>query len=230
MITSIYFNNLNSYEDLGLTITDMVDIPVAKEEIEVNNGYIIKTGKYSNLELPITFRTKNLNGLLRYQDEIMSWLTDIKDNKLSFSFTPNKYYIVKNVVVENVSRDFHAYNTISVTFTLEPFKYDLYDEVITFTNNLEKIYYNGTVPGEMNVKIYGNGTIRFSVNDDMVQINSVKKYVELDSKYLLCLNEDKTSKSRDMIGGFPILTRGLNEIKWSGNLTKIEITPRTAYL
>ena len=96
-------------------------------------------------------------------------------------------------------------------------------------NNNSKIYYTGTVPGECNIKIYGNGNIQLTINSDTVQINNVNEYVELDSKFLLCLNKDKTSKSRDMIGHFPLLIRGFNTVSWEGNVSKVEILPRTAY-
>ena len=33
-----------------------------------------------------------------------------------------------------------------------------------------------------------------------------------------------------MSGGFPILTKGINNISWTGNVTKIELLKRTAYL
>lgn len=229
MVTSIFFNNLDSYKDLRLTISDMAYIPVANEEIEESNGYIIKTGKYPNIELPVTFRTKRLDGLLHYQDKIVNWLNNVKDNRLRFSFSPKKYYIVKNVIINNISRDFHAYGTISVTFILEPFKYKLYEHPITLTNP-QKINYDGTVNGEPNFKIYGNGNIQLSINSETVQINNVDGYVELDTKYMLCLNQNKTSKSRDMVGGFPVLSIGINVISWSGNVNRIEMLKRTSYL
>ena len=58
-ITNIVFNNLNSSKDLGLAITDMANIPVANETIEMVNGYTIRTGEYLRIELLITFRSKN---------------------------------------------------------------------------------------------------------------------------------------------------------------------------
>ena len=33
-----------------------------------------------------------------------------------------------------------------------------------------------------------------------------------------------------MIGGFPMLTKGINDISWTGNVTKVELQKRTAYL
>lgn len=227
--TSIYFNNFNSHKDLGLTITDMVNIPIPNEEVEVSNGYTIRTGKYSPLELPVTFRLESFRHLFHRHDKIMRWLTDIKDNRLMFSFAPKTYYVVKNVVIENLKREFGKYNTISVVFTLEPFRYKLYEKTL-FPTNPQRIHYEGTAPGEINLKIYGNGNIQLTINSETVQINNINEYVELDSKYLLCLNKDKTSKSRDMIGGFPMLDNGINEISWTGNVTKVELLKRTAYL
>ena len=228
-ITNIVFNNLNSSKDLGLAITDMANIPVANETIEMVNGYIIRTGEYLPIELPITFRSKNLKNIIDHQEEILDWLYNVKDNKLILSFMPNRYYIVKNVVVDNISRDFDKYNTISVTFTLEPFKYDIYDKTMILTKS-EKIYYMGNAKGKPKLKIYGSGNIELTINSETIQIKNIDEYVELDSKFLLCLNKNQQSKSRDMSGGFPILTKGINNISWTVNVTKIELLKRTAYL
>lgn len=228
-ITNIVFNNLNSSKDLGLAITDMANIPVANETIEMVNGYIIRTGEYLPIELPITFRSKNLKNIIDHQEEILDWLYNVKDNKLILSFMQNRYYIVKNVVVDNISRDFEKYNTISVTFTLEPFKYDIYDKMMILTKS-EKIYYMGNAKGKPKLKIYGSGNIELTINSETIQIKNIDEYVELDSKFLLCLNKNQQSKSRDMSGGFPILTKGINNISWTGNVTKIELLKRTAYL
>ena len=228
-ITNIVFNNLNSSKDLGLAITDMANIPVANETIEMVNGYIIRSGEYLPIELPITFRSKNLKNIIDHQEEILDWLYNVKDNKLILSFMPNRYYIVKNVVVDNISRDFDKYNTISVTFTLEPFKYDIYDKMMILTKS-EKIYYMGNAKGKTKLKIYGSGNIELTINSETIQIKNIDEYVELDSKFLLCLNKNQQSKSRDMSGGFPILTKGINNISWTGNVTKIELLKRTAYL
>lgn len=228
-ITNIVFNNINSSKDLGLAITNMANIPVANETIEMVNGYIIRTGEYLPIELPITFRSKNLKNIIDHQEEILDWLYNVKDNKLILSFMPNRYYIVKNVVVDNISRDFDKYNTISVTFTLEPFKYDIYDKTMILTKS-EKIYYMGNAKGKPKLKIYGSGNIELTINSETIQIKNIDEYVELDSKFLLCLNKNQQSKSRDMSGGFPILTKGINNISWTGNVTKIELLKRTAYL
>ena len=227
METYIDFNNRNSLYDFGLGITNMGSLPVANEIVEYVNGYTIKTGEYDPIELPITFKDRKWRSIIDFQHDIIDWLTNIQDNKLMFSFSSDKYYLVKNVVVGEITRNHNKYNTIDVTFTLEPFKYQL-ESVITLTKTSD-IYYQGNVEGECNIKIYGSGNIQLTINNETIQINNVDEYVELDSKFLLCLNSDKTSKSRDMIGHFLLLKRGFNNISWTGNVSKVELLPRTAY-
>ena len=227
MITSINFNNNNSLNDFDLVIVDMENIPVSNEVVEYDNGYTIRTGEYDPIELPITFRNKRAKSIIENKISIIDWLTDIKDNKLIFSFMSDKYYIVKKVTIENIIRNYNKYNTIETIFLLEPFKYDIESPI--YLSSPTNLYYQGTVPGECNIKIYGSGNIQLTINDDTVQINNINQFVELDSKFLLCLNSDKTNKTKDMIGNFPLLTKGENKISWSGSISKIEILPRTAY-
>lgn len=227
MKTYINFNNYNSLYDLDLVIVDMENIPVANEVVEYENGYTIRTGQYENIELPITFRSIKAKSIIEKQFDVIDWLTNIKDNKLTFSFMNDKYYVVKNIKIENITRNFNRYNTVETIFILEPFKYE-HEWVINILESTN-LFYKGTVQGECNIKIYGSGNIQLTINDETVQINNVEDYVELDSKLLLCLNLDKTSKTRDMIGHFPLLTRGENHISWTGNVSKVEILPRTAF-
>lgn len=227
MITYINFNNNNSLNDFDLVIVDMENIPIPNEVIEYDNGYTIRTGEYEPIEIPIIFRSKNAKSIIDNKINIIDWLTSIDDNKLIFSFMSDKYYIVKNITIENIVRNYNRYNTIETVFLLEPFKYEIESPI--YLSNSTNLYYQGTAPGECNIKIYGNGNIQLTINDDTVQINNVNQYVELDSKFLLCLNLDKTSKTKDMIGNFPILNKGKNKISWTGNVSKVEILPRTAY-
>lgn len=221
-LSSIFFNNYSSLEDLNLSILEY-EIPTSKEKIESIGSYKVKTGEYENIKIPLKLRYRGRN-IFNIRDQIIEWLFNIYDNKLIFSFIEGRYYEVKFVDFDKLLVN---KNTFDIVFECEPFAYALESYIIL--NNNSKIYYNGTVPGECNIKIYGSGNIQLTINDNTIQINSVNEYVELDSKLLLCLNKDKTSKSRDMIGHFPLLTKGTNEISWSGSVSKVEILPRTAY-
>lgn len=202
------------------------------EEINVqgrNGSLIVKDGTYKNkiLSFELGILSESKQDLLNKIDEIIEWLTKIEDNKLFYD-REDRYYIVKHIEFADIENKRYLFGKFTVNFICEPFYYDLNEYPLTLTTH-ETLFYKGTVPGECNIKIYGSGNIQLTINSETVQINNVNEYVELDSKLLLCLNKDKTSKSRDMIGHFPLLIRGSNTISWTGNVSKIEILPRTAY-
>lgn len=232
----LIFNNI-FVEDIGLIVVEGPSEILAQEEyeeidVEGRNGkLIINKGSY-----PDTIKTFKLTSINYEDDEdielmienINNWLFDMTDNKLLYTYD-SKYNIAKKVVIaEDVKTTFEEFGDFTVNFICEPFYYDLNEYPLILTSH-ENIFYKGTVKGEPNIKIYGSGNIQLTINSETVQINNVNEYVELDSKLLLCLNSDKTSKSRDMIGNFPLLTKGINNISWTGNVSKVEILPRTAY-
>lgn len=131
-------------------------------------------------------------------------------------------------MVGDISTEFETFGDFKVTFICEPFNYDLNENPIILTNEAN-IFNSGHFPSEPNIKIYGDGNIQLTINSETVQINNVNEYVELDSKLLLCLNSDKTSKTRDMKGNFLLLSRGENKVSWIGNVRKVEIIPRIIY-
>jgi phage-related protein len=83
------------------------------------------------------------------------------------------------------------------------------------------------------LKIYGQGDLGITVNDKAFLLKAVTDYVTVDSEIMNCYKEDLgvlTSKNNSMIGEFPIFVPGENSISWTGNITKIEITPRWRWL
>ena len=234
MIRKINFN-LSDSDEKSIVIIKEPDISINNENYEEvridgrNGSLIIKDGTYKNkvLSFELGILSESKDDLSSKIDNIIDWLTIIKDNKLIYD-REDRYYIVKHIEFGNIEHVIYRFGKFKINFICEPFSYKL-EDYIHLENN-QKIYYDGSVSGECNIKIHGNGNIQLTINNDTVQINNVNGYVELDSKLLLCLNSDKTSKTRDMIGHFPLLTRGINRISWIGNISKVEILPRTAYL
>ena len=236
MRKSFILNDYHSLMDYKVLVQKGPPYIINNEHCELinidgrNGSVTIKDGTYPDIKLPFEVRilSKNSTELHSLIDEIIDWLTISSNNDKLIYDREDVYYIVKRVNFGDIANEIRAGGTFELDFICEPFKYVLGEHYITLENNTT-IYYSGTVPGECNVKIYGNGNIQLTINDETVQINNVNEYVELDSKLLLCLNKDKTSKSIDMIGHFPLLTRGSNCISWTGSVSKVEILLRTAY-
>ncbi|TAN66615.1 phage tail tape measure protein [Paraclostridium sordellii 8483] len=186
------------------------------QSIDETSKYV--KDKTSEMDLEKPFR--ELPGKVR---------NSLENNNLTLSVMTDRYFLVKKVSTENIIEEYVRYGKFEVNFILEPFRYIKDERYIEISYSPIKLYYSGSYPGECNIKIYGRNNIQLTVNDETIQINNVDGYVELDSKLLLCLNRDKTSKTRDMIGNFPILSKGENIITWDGNITRVEILPRTAF-
>ena len=234
----IIYNGLHSIEDMNVLI-DTLSIPSTNEvieniEVEGRNGSLtIKHGNYLDRIIPFKITlirdiNEHIESFIDRADNVLNWLELKDNNELITYLRPNKKYIIKSINKGDIQIESSRIINIEGEFICDPFIYEVNEMpiILTKTSNL---YYRGTVPGECNIKIYGSGNIQLTINDDTVQINNVNQYVELDSKFLLCLNLDKTSKTKGMMGNFPILDKGKNEISWTGNVSKVEILPRTAY-
>ena len=235
MEKKLIFNNICS-EELEIIVVEGPPEVLSEEEyeeisIEGRNGTVtINKGTFPNIEKSFILTTINLDQDINLMiEKIKTWLFKIKDNKLLYAI-PNRYNIVKKIVIEeDIKTTFEEYGDFKVKFICEPFYYDLLEKNITVTQKQTNIYNNGDFASSPRVIIYGTGDFQITINDTTVQINNVAERVLLDSKLFLCLDKDKNNKSIDMIGNFPLLDKGKNTITWIGNITKLDIEPRTIY-
>lgn len=225
-----YFNERFN-DDLGLVVSAPINYPYTNEDIEevqvdgMSGTYTIKKGTYPNKVVNVQISIVSFKDFWSKLDLISEWLTEINDNKLICE-QRNKAYRVKYVNVGDVVRDLIAGGSSTITFTCEPFLEEIEEYEIDITN-VREYYYEGTKEGEILLEIWATGNIQIIINGEVVQIENVQGYVRLDSKYMNCLNEDKTNKQ--FIGQFPLLIKGENTISYSGNISKIIMFPRTVY-
>ena len=235
MEKKLIFNNIHS-EELGIIVVEGPPEILAQEEYEEidiegrNATLTINKGTFPNIEKSFILTTINLDQDINLIiEKIKTWLFNIKDNKLLYAIQ-NRYNIVKKIVIEeDIKTTFEEYGDFKVKFVCEPFYYDLLEKNITVTQKQTIISNNGDFASSPRIIIYGTGDLQITINDTTVQINNVDESVLLDSKLFLCLDKDNNNKSIDMIGNFPLLDKGKNTITWTGNITKLEISPRIIY-
>ncbi|EJE7236826.1 phage tail protein, partial [Clostridium botulinum] len=66
--------------------------------------------------------------------------------------------------------------------------------------------------------------ISLNINGEVIKLKNVNNYIELDPEIQECYR-DTLNCNNDMQGEFPIFKVGENRISWTGNVSKIEITP-----
>lgn len=228
----LYFNSNRSL-NLNLFLENYPSIPITNEDYEEiqiegrSGNLIINKGTYPDKKIPFIFTILSPRIDIDFE-KIYEWLTEIEDNRLIFGRS-DRCYKVKKVIFGNIQKEFRSIGEFDVTFLCEPFAQDLTKTVHEITSSGFKINYNGNAPGDTLIKIYGNGNIQLTVNDETMQINNVTDYVEIDSNLLQVRNKDGTSKDNDTLGDFVLFTKGENIISYTGSVAKVIIEYITKY-
>lgn len=228
----LYFNN-NTSLDLNLYLENYPSIPIANEEyeevpVEGRNGkLIINKGTYPDKKIPFTFTILSPQIDIDFE-RVYEWLTEIENNRLIFG-RDDRCYKVKKAIFGDIQKEFRNIGEFDVTFLCEPFTQDLDKTTHEITDSEFEIYYAGNAPGDTLIKVYGNGNIQLNINGEIMQINNVVNYVEIDSTLMQVRNQDGTSKDDDTLGDFIMLEKGGNTISFIGAVTKIVLEYTTKY-
>ncbi len=228
----IIWKNKKSTEISGLLITELPPITKPKmrtstTEIDGLDGDIVEYLGYKSYDKTISI------GLARNYDlnAIMSYFNG--DGKLILSNEPDKYY--KAQIIDTI--DYNKlinFKTAKVKFHVQPYKYLNSESSLILEINDEtslNVENKGLEKSKPIITLYGSGTIQLLINNLSVCSVNIEEdeYITIDSE-----KEEayfgSVLKNRQMKGDFPILNSGINNVSWTGNLTKIEIQPKSRWL
>lgn len=232
-MSKINWKGINSDTITGLIISELPPISKPKmkttiTKIDGRDGDIIE-------ELGYESYTKSIKvGLSKNYDidEVIKYFTGFGD--LIMSNEPDKVY--KCQIIEKVDYNkLLRFKTATVKFYTQPFKYkkDEPKVILNIDGETSMTVDNiGLEKSKPIIKLTGSGTVAiqlngatvfnyiFPENETEVIVDSIQEEAYLNGFY----------KNRNMTGEFPILEVGENTISWSGNLTKIEIEPKSRWL
>lgn len=227
----IIFKNIKSSSFEGLMICELP--PITKPEmrtsiieIDGKDGDIIEELGYASYQKTLQI------GLTRNFDinQIIKYFSGSGD--LVLSNEPDKVYkatIYSKVDYEKLLR----FKTAEVEFHVQPYKYLLNEAPfeLNITNETElKVSNVGLEKSKPIITLYGEGEVQLSINgSDIFSINIDDEYVVVNSIEEEAYKEN-VLKNRNMLGEFPILEIGINTIKWTGNLNKIIIEPKSRWI
>jgi len=209
----VTFNGKNSFNDFGLYIEEKhISSPspkIVKDSVPYFNGSydmsMIGNGHitYDSRIIVIKFLlvSKDMTDLHDLYSSILEWLLNVKQNQLIFDYMKDYYFMAR---VEDVPTfdEFVDNGDLTVTFTCnDPFKYVRNNQTITVTTPMS--IYNPYIYSSPNIRIYSNGQGNFILDGKTYAINTTT-YKDLNYLYL---------------------EHGENTISFSGNITKVEITP-----
>ena len=221
----MYFNCLDSWEDLGV-IVKINSVPQANKRYENvvvpgRNGslYFDEDAYDEDAKVELTLYKLDVNQDFR---KINEWLNNIKDNRLSL-YKNGLCYHVNKVIHNPIEYESKTIHKTKVTFICDPYLYDINNADVEVSENFD-IFCNGNEGSDTLFKVYGNGNIMITVNGQDMIIKDVSEYVEVDSNLMQVRNKDGTSKDWDTLGDFQTLNYGINNISLSGNIEKCILT------
>lgn len=232
-MSKINWKGIDSDTITGLIISELPPISKPKmkttiTKIDGRDGDIIEELGYESYTKSIKVGlSKNYN-----IDEVIKYFTGSGD--LIMSNEPDKAY--KCQIIEKVDYNkLLRFKTATVKFYTQPFKYkkDEPKVILNIDGETSMTVDNiGLEKSKPIIKLTGSGTVAiqlngatvfnyiFPENETEVIVDSIQEEAYLNGFY----------KNRNMTGEFPILEVGENTISWSGNLTKIEIEPKSRWL
>lgn len=211
----------------GLKIISLPNIttPEKREEkiiIPGRDGYLTQSDEsYEGEVKPVEFDIKHDNF-----DDIKTWLNG--SGEVIFSNEPDRYYKARIINKLDLARVLEKFHGGIIQFDCQPFGYDLNNNLIIIDKPIS-IYNEGTHESQPYMKIHGSGNISLNINDEVIKLKNVNNFIELDSEIQECFRGDLNCNN-DMQGEFPIFKVGENKISWTGNVSKIEVTPNWRYL
>lgn len=236
------FGGKDSYLDYGLYISKRPTIPSPKRRV----NYVDIPGRHSRLKydegtfeditIGVECALKDKENLILKIDEIKGWLFGTGEEDLIFSFQPDKKYraqIVNSIDFEQV---YKYTSRFPILFNCRPFKYAVQNNILTIiengTNitNITNITNPGTIESEPEISVYGTGDITLTINEETIELKEVPSKIIINTSLQDAYDDTGNSLNSNMNGEFIKLKPGINEIQWTGDVTKIEILPNWRWL
>ncbi len=224
------FNGIDSRE-MGVIVTAMPDTVrpekrVSSITIPGRNGNLhFDEGVYESylrtMECAIIKRAKI--------DEIAAWL--VGSGNMIFSTEPDKVYKVFIANKIDITQMMRAFQKFLVTMDTQPFKYS----VNNFGDNFAittptSIKNRGTVYSQPTITVYGTGDITLTINGTDYGLSAVDEHLAIDSEMMEVYRGTANANNKFSAMDFPRFEAGVNEISWTGSVTKIEVEPKWRWL
>lgn len=226
----IEFNGVLS-TDLGAYMLEPppITVPaerVLTEQVPGRDGDLeITDGALDPVSLSVVLYCKDTSRV----NEIAAWLRG--RGWLRLGNRPNERYkarCVTQVQFDKIVRG-RDNRTFEVLFDCQPYRY-IYPEAanIEITASGTTVTNPGTAKSEPKLRIEGTGDFWVAVGTQLMDFDGVPDGVVVDSDLMDVLNLAETGFLNGLaaMDEYPTLAPGANIITWSGDVTKITVTPR----
>ena len=221
------------------------DLLIDKESYKnVSRSYVVSFAKEGRKDFTIL------------ANSLAEWLNSASGYaRLEDSYEPDYYRLASHQKTVEIANAYQIAGSATVEFNCKPQRFlKIGDKVITFIRSKQSIedsdnqiildasgngvegfvetrkyLHNPTRHSSLPIiKIYGSGAGEIQVGDNIITVLSVNGYLVIDSD-LMEVYKDETncnSKVKFSLNTFPKLRPGINDISFSGEITRLEVIPK----
>lgn len=231
---SFEFGGKDSFKDFGVYIETRPKIPSPKRKV----SYLSISGRHGNLrydegvyeDITLTVECVLVGNIDDRIERIKSWLFSAGESDLIFSFQQEKRYIAQVVNQIDFEISLRQIGRFIIIFNCQPFKYAVDHVPLTITESNTTITNIGTLESEPIIEVYGNGDICLIINASKIYLSDINSKIILNSILQDAYDENLKNLNMKVSGEFLKIKVGLNQISWSGNVTKVIIHPNWRWL
>src|SRR5690625_3931294 len=206
---------------------EFVEIKGKDGELAIYNDRL----KGVNFSIPCSLHLPKNKMVEEVATEISNWLkNDIGWYPLRFSGSPNYEYIAMCYEQFDIEETLRQFGKTVINFRLKPYKWFVGEKPIVLSNG-QTLVNKGTRIAKPLIRIEGHGDITLKNNGkDWLVLKGVEGHIAFDSEVMNVFRDNAvqfTKMKAHLKPLFPLLNVGNNKIEWTGNVTKVELTPRT---
>ena len=229
----IVFRGIDS-RDVGVVIEDMFDIHRPKRNVQTiqvpgRDGRLMQDdGTYDTYTI-----SAKINCFGAPLSDVYAWLNG--SGNLILGDEPERF-IRASATAQIKNTRFRCggcYDSLQVSFDCQPFRYHVEAEDgddAEITASPHTLTNPGTYKSAPRIKVEGTGDVVLTIGTQVVEIEGLEDGIIIDSELGDCFNLTESAllngKVTLMDEDFPMLAPGANIISWTGNVTKVTVTPR----
>lgn len=231
---SFTFANKDSFLDFGIYMTKMPTIPsplrrVTATQIFGRDGSLkYDEGTYDDVTLSVEcgFSGDVFSRLCG----IKAWLFESGSSSLVFSFENDKKYVAQVVNSIDFEIAMRKFGRFVIVFSCEPFRYAVTEPKVSITKSNTALVNNGTVACQPIIELYGTGDLTVAIGSQQMQLKGVISKIILNSVLQDAYDDVLSNLNSKVSGEYFVLPVGSNNVSWTGNITKVDITQNRRWL
>lgn len=231
---SFTFNNKNSLADFGIYIANTPTIASPERKV----SFIAMPGRSGTLrydedaydDITISLNCGIMGNVNDKVEKIKTWLFESAESDLVFSFSSDKKYMAQVVNRIDFELPLRQIGSFVILFHCRPFQYSVMNIPLSIVSSNTNLINIGSVKSQPIIEVYGSGDAEIKIGEDSFKLKNISERLFVNSELQEVYSQDFKNLNSIMEGEFPQLIVGDNNISWTGNITKLLITPNWRWL